>query len=238
VVSRPPDSDIGVPLLRQAWRHVAFLHWRYPASVIRPHVPAPLSVAEYDGSAWVTMTPLLMDKVRPVGAPALPLLSRFPETNLRTYVTGPDGEEGVWFFSLDAASTWITIGARLVLGAPYIRSALKIQINDGNIDYSGRRLRRVHRYAVTIRAGEVRPPADQDLWFLNRWRAFTSHLGKVLAVPVHHEPWPLRDVAVVSSVQTLTEAVGLPPTGDPPLAHFSDGVNDVTFGRPRILRTT
>jgi pimeloyl-ACP methyl ester carboxylesterase len=31
------------------------------------------------------------------------VVRRFPETDVRTYVVGPDGREGLWFFSLDAA---------------------------------------------------------------------------------------------------------------------------------------
>ena len=62
----------------------------------------------------------------------------FAQSNLRTYVRGPRGRPGVWFFSLDAASTWITIGARLLLGAPYFRAELGIAAGDG-VRYFGKR---------------------------------------------------------------------------------------------------
>src|SRR5437660_7938168 len=118
VTCAAPDSGVRVPLLRQAWRTVPFVHWRYPAAALQAQLPDGMTVEEYDGSAWLTLTPLQMRDVRLPAMPAVPRLSVFPETNLRTYVRGPAGRPGVWFFSLDAASTWITIGARLLLGAP------------------------------------------------------------------------------------------------------------------------
>lgn len=38
----------------------------------------------------------------------------FPETNLRTYVLGPDGRPGIWFWSLDATSPSAVAAARLL----------------------------------------------------------------------------------------------------------------------------
>jgi uncharacterized protein len=51
-------------------------------------------VDEYDGMAWVSLTPFLMAAVRPAGVPIEPGFSTFPETNLRTYVRRPDGRDG------------------------------------------------------------------------------------------------------------------------------------------------
>jgi uncharacterized protein len=138
VTCTEPDSGVRVRLLRQAWRTVTFVHWRYPAAWLQASLPPGLSVEEYDGSAWLTLTPLQMRDVRLPGTPAVPGLSVFPETNLRTYVRGPGGQPGLWFFSLDAASAWITIGARLLLGAPYFRAELDITTGD-SFCYSGKR---------------------------------------------------------------------------------------------------
>ena len=49
------------------------------------------------------VTPFTMWGIRPPGLPALPLLSRSHELNVRTYVEH-GGKPGVWFFSLDANS--------------------------------------------------------------------------------------------------------------------------------------
>jgi hypothetical protein len=50
--------------------------------------------------------------VRPVFAPALPLLSESHELNVRTYVH-LGGVPGVWFFSLDANNRVAVLGALL-----------------------------------------------------------------------------------------------------------------------------
>jgi hypothetical protein len=100
VTTAQPGSGIRVPLLRQAWRRVTFVHWRYPGPLLQRLMPSGLTVEEYDGSAWLTLTPLQMRDVRLAATPAVPGMSAFAETNLRTYIGGPGGRPGVWFFSL------------------------------------------------------------------------------------------------------------------------------------------
>lgn len=221
-------------LLRQAWRTVSFVHWRYDRAVLAALLPDGLTVDEADGSGWVSLTPLRMQDVRPVGLPALPYLSAFPETNLRTYVRGPDGGQGVWFFSLDAARAWITFGARLLLGAPYRLARLSVSRADV-VRYAGRRLGSAARYRLAVAPGEAVAEDRLDRWLTDRVRAYTRHAGTLLEVPVSHEPWPLRRAEVASLEQTLTDAAGLPRPGRPALVHYSDGVRDVGFAAARAV---
>ena len=235
-VAVEPDSGVRVPLLRQAWRTVTFVHWRYPVSPLQALLPSGLTVEEYDGSAWLTLTPLQMRDVRLAGTPPVPGLSTFAETNLRTYVRGPGGAAAVWFFSLDAASTWIAVGARLALGAPYFRADLDIEAGDG-IRYTGVRAARTPAaYRLHVRAGPPIEPAGLDVWLTHRWRAYTRHAGYLLEIPVRHEPWPLRSATVTMLEESLTAAAGLPAPGDVALAHYSAGVTGVAFGAPRPCR--
>ena len=60
-------------------------------------------------------------------APAPPWFARFPETNVRTYVVGPDGREGLWFFSLDAARLEPVLVARATYALPYRWSAMTVE---------------------------------------------------------------------------------------------------------------
>lgn len=85
----------------QKWRDLLFLHWRFEREEIQKKLPAALVPDLFQGQAWVGIVPFRMCDVRPVGLPCVPLLSNFLELNLRTYVVGPDGVAGVWFFSLD-----------------------------------------------------------------------------------------------------------------------------------------
>jgi uncharacterized protein YqjF (DUF2071 family) len=82
----PPPPRVARPVMYHYWRRLTFLHWRYPPDTVQALLPAGLAAQTFDGSAWVGMVPLLMDRVRAPGLPAVPWLSRFPETNVRTYV--------------------------------------------------------------------------------------------------------------------------------------------------------
>jgi uncharacterized protein YqjF (DUF2071 family) len=232
---RTPDSEVSVPLVRQSWRSVGFVHWPYPIAAVQPLLPAGITVDSYDGLAWVSLTPLMMSNVRLAGTPPMPLLSRFPETNLRTYVLGPDGDAGLWFFSLDAASTWITVAARVLLGAPYFRSHLRIS-GEQELHYQGVRGHRSDIcYDLRLTPRNVAARSDLDIWLTHRWRSFTQHAGRLFEIPVRHEPWPLQPADITSIRQTMTRAAGLPEARDAPFAHFSPGVEHVVFGPPRAL---
>jgi len=74
-----------------------------PVEAVRPLVPSALDLDCHDGRAWITLIPFLIAESRPAALPRL-LASAFLETNLRTYVRGPDGDAGIYFFSLEAES--------------------------------------------------------------------------------------------------------------------------------------
>src|SRR3989442_1638686 len=85
-VQPPQPPPVRRPIMYQHWRRLTFLHWRYPVGTVQRLLPAGLRVHTFDGSAWVGLIPFLMNRVRAPGTPSLPWLSRFPETNVRTYV--------------------------------------------------------------------------------------------------------------------------------------------------------
>ena len=89
-----PEASVPRPLLLQRWRYVTFLHWAFPPAEVQRLLPAGFRPHLCDGSAWVGLTPFRIEGSRLAGAPAL-RLSTFPETNLRTYVIGPDGLDAI-----------------------------------------------------------------------------------------------------------------------------------------------
>src|SRR5690349_10834684 len=115
---RPTQRPAGPPAGYQHWRRLFFAHWRVDPARLRPLVPASLSIDDYDGQAYVSLTPFMVQAARPFGAPPALGLS-FPETNVRTYVRLERGEPGIYFLSLDAASLVAVGGARVSLGLPY-----------------------------------------------------------------------------------------------------------------------
>src|SRR5258708_5075331 len=109
----PSPPSVSRPLMHQEWHHLTFLHWSFDPVVIRPLVPRDFELDTFDGRAWVGIVPFLIRRSR---FPGIPWRIDFPETNVRTYVRGPDGQSGVWFFSLDAASVAAVLGARASFG--------------------------------------------------------------------------------------------------------------------------
>src|SRR3954467_3120958 len=108
-------------VMAQSWVDLLFCHWPVDEAQLRAHVPASLPLDRFDGRAWLSITPFEVQGTRPRGALPPPVLSRFPELNVRTYVVR-DGKPGIWFFSLDAASALAVAAARGLYRLPYLRA--------------------------------------------------------------------------------------------------------------------
>jgi uncharacterized protein len=111
------------------WRDLLFLHWRAPAEDVQRVLPSGLTVETFDGWAWVGLVAFDMRGVRPWWFPAVPGVSAFHETNVRTYVTRDGDDRGVWFFSLDATNSIAVRVARRRWHLNYYRSDLRITRN-------------------------------------------------------------------------------------------------------------
>ncbi|MGH7714093.1 MAG: YqjF family protein, partial [Gemmatimonadaceae bacterium] len=123
---------------RQVWHDLAFLHWHVAPDAIRHLVPKELTLDEFDGQAWVAVTPFWMSDVALRGVPSLPGVSSFPEVNVRTYVRHGD-RRGVWFFSLDAASHLAVWVAQHLFRLPYVYAHMRVRPLGARILYSSRR---------------------------------------------------------------------------------------------------
>ena len=117
---------------------LTFLHWRYDPDEIRRLLPRGLDVDTWDGSAWVGVTPFVMVDIRIGRLPAVPGVSTFPETNLRTYVRGADGRDGLWFFSLEAGSLPMVLAASALYGVPYRWADMTVEQGE-TVRYRSRR---------------------------------------------------------------------------------------------------
>src|SRR3954469_3535284 len=127
------------PVMLQNWSHISFLHWRYPADSIQRLLPPGLTVDLHDSCAWLGLTPFIVQKLRPPFLPPLPWFSQFPETNVRTYVIGPDGSRGIWFFSLEAARGLAVLAARALYGLPYRWASMSVRKEGETVTYHSRR---------------------------------------------------------------------------------------------------
>lgn len=198
-------------------------------------LPRGLVPDTYGGSAWIGLTPFRLAGLRLWFGPALPWLSSFPETNLRTYVKGPAGD-GVWFFSLDAARVLAVLGARWTFGLPYHWSRMKVEETGSRARYVSTRRGRA-TVEVTIEKGaRLDNPDELALFLTERYRLYTTVLGQLSLVEVEHGRWPLYAAQVISLEETMRRAAGLPSDHAPPLVHFSPGVMVRVGGIQRALK--
>lgn len=211
--------------MRQIWRRLTFLHWRFPSDLVRPLIPRALELDTFDGAAWIGLVPFEIH--------GTPLLPYFPETNLRTYVVGPGGHRGVWFFSLEAARLAAVIGARAGYRLPYFWANMRVIAENSAVRYRSRRHWPHHlwshqRYAMTdilIEPGEKLAPSEideRDHFLTDRFRLYTIARGRLAYAQIEHPPWPLARARVVELQQTLFESAGLPPPAGDPLVHYSE----------------
>jgi uncharacterized protein YqjF (DUF2071 family) len=233
--------------MRMRWTEVTFLHWPYEPDRVQPLLPSGLTVETFDGSAWVGLVPFRMT-VRASRGPAVPWVSFFPETNVRTYVRAPDGSTGIWFLSLDAAQLGAVLTARAWLGLPYEWARMVVRMDgdggDGSViryrcarhDRPGRRAGHPRPRPTSTAHVRIGPPIDRedvsDLeeFLTARFRLYSVARGSLLSMPAEHGPWPLHQASMLGLRDRLVEAAGLPPPAGDPLVHYSPGV-DVRVGK-------
>ena len=207
----------GTPVMHQAWHKLLFINWEVSVEDIRPLIPEPLSIDMYEDKAWITITPLSIDGVRPAYLPAVPYLSWLHELNLRTYVYY-DGVPGVWFFSLDANNFPAVLGARTFFSLPYFSAEIELKEADNTIVFSSKRADSAAKFSAEWKIGDpiAHPDPGSLIFFLaERYSLYTSDDKDVYRSRIHHVPWPLQEVegsAVFKS--TIAEAAGLPEPGD------------------------
>ncbi len=215
-------------MIRQRWRDLLFVHWAIPADRVRPLIPPALALDLLDGQAWITVIPFLIAESRPAWLPRA-LASAFLETNLRTYVRGPDGEPGIYFFSLEAASAPAVAAARLVYGLPYFLAAMSRRVDGPRIVYASRRRHGPSAdLAVTWTVGEPMGPAapgSREHFLVERYNLYVARRSGLRRGRVRHAPYPLHRAAIEHVSESLLAATGLPAPATPPICQHSPGVD-------------
>lgn len=208
---RPWPVQSGPWVMTQTWNDLLFAHWPMSEALMRPLVPAQLSLDLFDGQCWVGVIPFHMTGIRHRGFPALPGLSRFPEINVRTYVIY-GGKPGVYFFSLDAANLPAVLAARALYHLPYFHAEIKTEESDSKILYCSRRYRdsaefraRYHPTSEIAFAGK----GSIEHWLTERYCLYATHRGQVYRGEIHHAPWPLQRAEADFQTNTMASAAGV-----------------------------
>jgi uncharacterized protein YqjF (DUF2071 family) len=212
-------------LMGQSWADVLFCHWPVAPEALRPHVPDRLPLDLAEGAAWISLAAFEVRATRPHGLPPPPVVGRFPELNVRTYVSR-GGRPGIFFLSLDAASAPAVAAARRLYRLPYLRAEIEI-LRDGPWTRY-RSERRDRRGAPTRFAARWRPagaarsaaPGSLEAWLVERYRLYTADVrGALLAGDIHHRPWTLRDAEAAITANTMTAGLGIDLAGAPLVQH-------------------
>jgi uncharacterized protein len=224
-------------MVRQRWRQVAFLHWPFEPSALAPLVPAELALDTFDGAAWVSVvafsTTCEFAALVPVPGPV-----RFPETNVRTYVRGPDGDRGLLFLSLDVTNRSNAVLGR-TLGLPYRVGHMDMSTGK-EWRYTGRRTATrptgpPAAYDIAVTPATDEAGSERDIFLTAVWSAYIVRGPLVLRHDVEHPPWPLRTAAVQRCDESLLAAAGVPRPAEAALAHVAIGV-DARLSGPRPRR--
>lgn len=227
-------------IMAQSWQHLLFAHWQVDPDALRGHIPPPLELDTVDGQAWVGVVPFLMNNVRLRWLPPVPGTARFPELNVRTYVTF-GGKPGVWFFSLDAANPLAVTVARLTFHLPYFHADMLIQVAGGTTTYTSQRTHRGAQ-AATFSAtyaptGAVyySQPGTLEHWLTERYALYAVDGGGHLCRgEIHHPQWSLQPARADITSETMVAAGGLTLQPGEPLLHYVEQIDVVAWAVERV----
>lgn len=236
---RPWPLPTGPWIMAQSWHDLLFAHWPINAALLRPSIPAALSLDTFDGHAWLGIVPFRMSGVRLRGTPALPWLSAFPELNVRTYVLAQD-RPGVWFFSLDAQNRIAVAAARIWFHLPYFYAQMTCEERQGLVHY---RSERNHpRAPAGILEARYRPAGEifearrgtLEHFLTERYCLYAAKGGRVYRGEIHHPPWQLQVAEAELVRNTMAEAAGLTIPSHKPILHFARLQNMAAWAPRRI----
>src|SRR5437867_10616321 len=196
-----------VPVMLQRWHEISFVHWSCDPALLQLRLPRGLQLDDFDGKGWIGLTPFLLVGLRPVLVPRVLGMS-FPETNLRTYVRGPNGP-GIWFFSLDAARLTAVAGARATYGLPYYWSDMEVRITGGEVHYFSNRGGRAKVRIRIAKENPIRQRSVLETFLTERYRLYSTLRSRLISAEVRHPPWELNRARALEFEETLRRAAGL-----------------------------
>ncbi len=229
----------GRVVMHPQWDNLLFLHWEFEPEVVQNLLPDGLELDLFEGRAYVGLVPFQMAGVRPHFVPDLGkwghFHSRFPELNVRTYVVR-DGVPGVWFFSLDAASSLAVITARLWFNLPYFKARMRVWETQEGFDYWSKRLWpapfeatcRV-RYAPGGPPHQCEPDSLEE-FLVERYVLYSQRGKQLFRGRVFHEPYQVQDAHVKSLRESCLKASGFERPNTAPHILFSRGVDVEIWG--------
>jgi uncharacterized protein YqjF (DUF2071 family) len=216
-------------ILSMEWHDVLFLHWPVPEEQIDRRIPDALSVETFDGTAWLGIVPFSMSGIRPRRLPAVPMISNFPELNIRTYVT--DGQySGVWFHSLDASSALAVKIARWTFSLNYYHADIHVRETNDTVTFRSHRKHDENGtfdFVASYESGSLldSETSARQRFLTERYFLFSqSRDGTIYRGRIDHDPWSLRRADVRIDTCEI-EDHPVPPDRNPASVLYSPGAS-------------
>lgn len=226
-------------IMRQQWNRLLFAHWAVAPEVMRPLVPPILPLDVRDGRCWVAVTPFYLSGLRARGLPPIPGTSRFPELNVRTYVS-LEGKPGVYFFSLDAGAISAVFGARTFYALPYFYARMRVGFDRNAVHYHC--LRR-HMGRTAEFEGDYHPispvfhatAGSLEEFLTERYCLYAVEGKRLYRAEIHHVRWPLQTASASIAANTMAMAAGIDLPPEPPLLHYAAHLEVLVWTPERLL---
>lgn len=226
---RPWSLPGGRWIMTQTWHNLLFAHWPLPPDAIRPLVPPEIEIDTFDAKAWLGIIPFRLSAVRLRGWPEIPIVARFPEINVRTYVT-QGGKPGVFFLSLDSDNILGIALARPWFRLAYHYSRIRFQASGDRISFRSERPTRHAKpcaafsatYGPCPEAPFAPQPDTLEHWLTERYCYYAvDHAHNLYRCEIHHAPWQLQraQAHIEQNTMALSHGIELPPTQ--PLLYYS-----------------
>lgn len=235
---RPWKLPSGPWKWRQSWCDLLFAHWPIPSADLRPFVPKPLNIQEFDGTSWIGIVPFRMDGVMRRPFPDMPWISSFPELNVRLYVEYQD-KPGVWFLSLDATNPLAVWAAKRYFYLPYYRATIRLEKRGSLFKYHSTR-----KEANDVNFKAVYEPNSNPFqaeagslehWLTERYCLYAQNSeGDLYRSEVHHLPWTLQKAEAEIRTNNMLSPFDIQLPDSPHLFHFSSRL-DVVIWPPEII---
>ena len=220
--------------LEQNWVGLTFMHWEVDPDILRAHIPEDLEIDLFDGKAYIGIIPFRMEKVRPRKLPSVPLISNFPEFNIRAYVK-KNGKSGVFFLTLDAQSYITCLYAPYAYSLPYRYSKCDFKSNDKG-GYKWKSVRKkdgVSLNGESFSKGPLLSAEKNSLeeFLFERYCLYVKHKGATYRAYTYHKPWnySIGEAEIIENTLTQSYNLGIKDTLKPDLVHISKGVNVLTW---------
>ena len=178
-----------------------------------------LEIDTFEGKAYISIIPLIMEKIRQRNSPAFPAISNFHEINIRTYVKYKN-KTGVYFLSIEGAKKSSCFVAKSLSELPYRYSKME----RSSIAYSSKNAEFKDSLSFKYKLGPLsKSKSNLELWLTERYVLFQETKDSINQFEIHHLEWTTNQIEIQDLKLNYARFNKLIET-TPTLVQYSPGV--------------